>query len=116
MGETEVHARERPRRLGRAATIRIVSFIVVMAAWEIYGRCCISTVLFTYPSAIAQAFVRLSASGELWEASKMSLSVLFMGWLMGVFAGIIIGLVMARSYVIEYATDMYVNALYATPI
>ncbi|MFQ5914824.1 MAG: ABC transporter permease [Nitrospinota bacterium] len=116
LGETVVHAPERPRRLGRAAIIRILSLIVVMMVWEIYGRYYINPVLFTYPTAIAKAFVRLYVSGELWEACRMSLSVLFTGWLMGVVVGILVGLVMARSYVIEYATDLYVNALYATPI
>jgi len=115
-GETIVHAPERPRRLGKAVLIRITSLVVVLVGWELYGRCCINPVLFTYPSAIAQAFVRLSASGELWDACRESLSVLFTGWSVGVVIGIFFGLFMARFFFVEYATDLYVNGLYATPI
>lgn len=115
-GEAEARAPERPGRLGRAAAIRLLSLILVLATWEVYGRCCINPTLFTYPSAVAQASVRLYASGQLWQASRMSLSVLFLGWATAVFAGVLLGLIMARSRVVEHATDMYVNALYATPI
>ncbi len=115
-GETIVHAPERPRRLGKATVIRIGSLIVVLVAWEIYGRCCVNPVIFTYPTAIGEAFVRLSASGELWQACRDSLAVLFTGWITGVFVGILFGLIMARFLIVEYATDLYVNALYATPI
>ena len=115
-GETIVHTPERPRRLGKATLIRLTSLVVVLAGWELYGRCCINPVLFTHPSAIAQAFVRLSASGELWDACRESLSVLFTGWSVGVVIGIFFGLFMARFFFVEYATDLYVNGLYATPI
>jgi hypothetical protein len=35
-----------------------------------------STILFTYPSAIARAFVGLLASGEVWSYMQQSLLVL----------------------------------------
>ena len=43
--------------------------------WEYYGRR-VNPILFTYPSAIARAFVELLASGELWSYMQQSLLVL----------------------------------------
>jgi ABC-type nitrate/sulfonate/bicarbonate transport system permease component len=96
--------------------VRLVSLAVVLGAWELYGRFFLNPVVFTYPSAIAVAFVQLLRSGELSAAAGQSMLVLFVGWATGILAGIPAGLLMARYRLLERSLDTYVNALYATPI
>lgn len=99
----------------RALTIRLISLAVLLTAWELYGRS-VNPILFTYPTAVAQAFGELVQSGELPEYLFQSLQVLATGLVASVIVGIPAGVLMARFTTVELATDLYVNALYATPL
>jgi sulfonate transport system permease protein len=106
----------RRRRLDFApALIRLGSLLVVLTIWEIYGRS-VNPVLFTYPTAVLQAFVELSASGELWQYLPQSLLVLLFGFVSAVVVGIPLGVAMARYKWLDYAIDTYINALYSMPM
>jgi ABC-type nitrate/sulfonate/bicarbonate transport system permease component len=106
----------RRRRLDFApALIRLGSLLVVLTIWEIYGRS-VNPVLFTYPTAVLQAFVELSASGELWQYLQQSLLVLLFGFVSAVVVGIPLGVAMARYKWLDYAIDTYINALYSMPM
>jgi NitT/TauT family transport system permease protein len=97
------------------AKVRLMSLGVVLVAWEIYGRVFLNPAVFTYPTAIVRAFGQLTVSGELPAAAAQSFLVLSIGWLSGIVLGMPIGLLMARSRLVERSLDVYVNALYATP-
>ena len=99
----------------RALAIRLASLAVVLTVWELYGRS-VNPILFTYPSAVAEAFGELAGSGELQAYLGQSLQVLAYGLLLAVGAGIPAGVLMARFRTVELATDLYVNALYSTPM
>src|SRR3989337_2880568 len=76
-------ARERAQTVQRRWTtaqiaIRIISLLVVLSAWEYVGRQ-VNAVLFTYPTAVGAAAVKMIASGELWKYLSQSLIVLFAG-------------------------------------
>jgi sulfonate transport system permease protein len=112
-------ARERAQAVQRRWTtaqiaIRIISLVVVLSAWEYVGRQ-INPVLFTYPTAVAAAAVKMIASGELWKYLSQSLIVLFAGLGLATVLGIALGLVMARFWVIDVALDTYITALYSIP-
>lgn len=96
------------------AAIRLVSLLIVLGGWEYFGRQT-NPVLFTYPSAVAQAAVKIIASGELWKYLSQSLIVLFAGLGLASVFGIALGLVMARFRVIDIALDTYITALYSIP-
>lgn len=102
-------------RGGRTLGIRVTSFVVVLTVWELYGRT-VNPILFTYPSAIAAAFVELVGDGELPAYLAQSLQVLVYGLLLAIGAGIPAGVLMARFRTVELATDVYVSALYSTPM
>lgn len=102
-------------RRRRAVAIRLASLALVLAVWELYGRS-VNPILFTYPSAVADAFGELAGSGELGAYLGQSLQVLAYGLLLAVGAGIPAGVLMARFRTVELATDLYVNALYSTPM
>ena len=99
----------------RALAIRLASLAVVLTVWELYGRS-VNPILFTYPTAVAEAFGELAGSGELQAYLGQSLQVLAYGLLLAIGAGIPAGVLMARFRTVELATDLYVNALYSTPM
>ncbi len=106
-------ALQRRAAIGRAV-IRLVSLLVVLGGWEYFGRQT-NPVLFTYPTAVAQAAVKIIASGELWKYLSQSLIVLFVGLALASVFGIALGLAMARFRVIDIALDTYITALYSIP-
>lgn len=99
----------------RAWTIRGVSLAVVLVAWELYGRS-VNPILFTYPTAVLEAFLELVGNGELGSYLGQSLQVLGISLVIAVAAGVPLGVLLARFPAVEIATDLYVNALYATPM
>lgn len=112
-------ARERARRLQRRRAaikllIRVVSLLVVLSLWEYVGRQ-VNPVLFASPSAVARAAWAMIVSGELWKYLSQSLLVLGAGLGIAAVAGIALGLVMARVWVIDIAIDTYITALYSIP-
>ncbi|KAA9160053.1 ABC transporter permease [Amycolatopsis acidicola] len=115
----ETVAEENASRQGkpgrRAWIVRIISFVVVLGAWEILGRQ-VNPLFMSYPSEIAQAAVTLTQSGELPQALLESLRTLVLGFLAGSVVGIVTGLVVGRYRTAEWATDWLINALYATPL
>ncbi len=101
--------------MSRKTVVRIVSLVVVLLLWEYYGRR-VNPILFTYPWAIAKAFVSLVASGELQSYMKGSLLVLTYASIFSILVGVLLGVVMGRFSMVEWATDIYVSALYSTPM
>src|SRR5512137_398949 len=68
---SRAHAAQRRSKMIRVA-IRIASLVVVLGGWEYFGRQT-NPILFTYPTAIAKAAVKMIASGELWKYLSQSL-------------------------------------------
>jgi ABC-type nitrate/sulfonate/bicarbonate transport system permease component len=106
-------AAQRRSKMIRAA-IRIGSLVVVLGGWEYFGRQT-NPILFTYPTAVANAAVKMIASGELWKYLSQSLIVLFAGLGLAAIFGIALGLVMARFWILDLALDTYITALYSVP-
>lgn len=97
------------------APVRLLSLAVVLTAWEVFGRQ-VNPLFMSYPSAIAVAAVNMIASGELWKALLSSAQSLVTGFVLAALVGIPLGLLMGRYRLVEYALDIHVNALYATPL
>lgn len=94
--------------------IRLVSVVAFLLFWEVGARN-IDPILFATPSAIADAFYRLTVSGELPRELVLSLSIFITGLALAIIVGIVIGLIMGRYRIMEFILDPYINALYATP-
>ena len=95
--------------------VRLLSLLVLLVVWEFYGRH-VNPILFTYPTAILRAFIGLVTSGELQSYMKESLLVLFYASILSVIVGVLLGVVMGRFSLVEWATDIYVSALYSMPM
>jgi NitT/TauT family transport system permease protein len=107
-------AARRTRHRTYVIAIRVVSLAVVLVAWQL-GAQRIDPVLFTTPSAVAVAGVQMIASGELLSYLWPSLVVLSVGLAISAVAGIGVGLLLARFWVLDVALDMYITFLYSTP-
>ena len=94
--------------------VRATSVTIFLLLWEYFGRRT-DPLLFTYPTAIAEAFVKLIASGELIKQLAVSLSALTVGFIASLVFGVGLGLVLGMSRTAEAFFEPPVNALYATP-
>ena len=104
-----------PRARSKAWIVRLVSIVVVIGAWEIFGRQ-VNPLFMSYPSAIATAAFGLAGTGELWVALGSSVQTLLLGFVIASSIGVVVGLLIGRYRMVDAATDWLVNALYATPL
>jgi ABC-type nitrate/sulfonate/bicarbonate transport system permease component len=101
--------------MSRRLKVRLVSLLVVFSVWEFYGRR-VNPILFTYPTAIMRAFVGLVASGELQSYMAESLLVLLYASIFSLVVGVVLGVAMGRYAMVEWAAEIYINALYSMPM
>lgn len=90
------------------------ALLVGACAWELVGR--LWRIPFLPPlSNVLRALAQLIASGQILGYLAASTVALLVGYALAVVAGVTLGLLMGRYRRVEYALDMYVNALLATP-
>ena len=94
--------------------IRALSLLMFFSWWEYAGRD-MDPLFMTYPSAIFEAAVELTRSGELAKAFLESMVPFLAGLLIAIFGGILIGILIGQFWLLEYAFDPFINALYAIP-
>ncbi|MEX2128649.1 MAG: ABC transporter permease [Xanthobacteraceae bacterium] len=121
----EAHAAgvaERPAAAAARASIwqqreifRYGFLALILVVWEVFGPL-VNPILFSYPSKIAVAFYELTVSGELPYYAAESLQILFYGLFAAIVVGIPLAVLMARLKPVDWALELPVNALYATPI
>jgi NitT/TauT family transport system permease protein len=87
---------------------------VLLIAWEIVGRRA-NKALFAPPTAVLGAANEMIASGELWRYLSGSLQVLAIGFGLALVIGIPLGVAIARSRILNFALDWYVDAFNSTP-
>jgi sulfonate transport system permease protein len=109
-----VAAERRHRRQLINLGIRVVSLAVALLLWEI-AAWNVDPVLFTSPTKVAVAAYKMVLSGELWTYLWPSLVVLAIGFSLAVAAGISIGLLLARFWVLDIALNVYITFLYSIP-
>ena len=101
--------------MSKPTMIRSLSLVVLLCVWEYAGRHT-NPILFTYPLAVARAFVDLLLSGELLSYMKESLLVLAYSFVLSIMVGVLVGVMMGRSSLFEWATNIYISALYSMPM
>ena len=98
-----------------AALYRYGFVVAILIVWEIVAPF-ISPIFFTSPSNIAIAFYETTVSGELPYFLAQSLEVMVYGLVTAIVVGIPLGVAMARIRWLDWALDLPINALYATPL
>jgi ABC-type nitrate/sulfonate/bicarbonate transport system permease component len=94
--------------------IRVSSLGMFTLIWEIAGRSA-NPLFLSPPSAIFQAFLVVAATGELPQALAASLLPFCIGLTISIVGGIAIGVLLAHFWFVEFALDVFLNALYAVP-
>ena len=94
--------------------VRLASLAIVLVIWQL-AAAHIDPVLFTSPSAIAVAAAEMIRSGELWTYLWPSLVVLFYGLTISFVSGVLVGVLLARYWLLDMALGGYITFLYATP-
>jgi NitT/TauT family transport system permease protein len=105
----------KPRRPLPSWVITSASLVVLLGAWEIFGRD-VNPVFGSYPSAIAEAGWQLVRTGKLWAALSDSLRPFLLGYGLAILIGVPIGLVTGRFRTVEAAIGIYITAGYAMPL
>jgi NitT/TauT family transport system permease protein len=91
-----------------------LAFILIV--WQLVGPM-INPIFFSYPSKIALAFYELTfVTGELQHYMVESLLILFYGLGIAILVGVPLAILMARFKPVDWALDLPVNAMYATPM
>jgi ABC-type nitrate/sulfonate/bicarbonate transport system permease component len=101
-------------RVAPLVWLKIASVIVTLLVWEWYGRG-VSSIFFSYPTAIAAAVPDMIESGELGRALLSSLQPLVVGWGASIVLGVLVGLLMGRYRVVDALLDAQISALYSAP-
>ncbi len=95
--------------------VMVLSMLVVVTVWEIWGRR-INPLFASYPTAIAIQFWKLLWVGPLLPAFVESIKPFILGYGLAAGLGIPVGLLMGASQTVEAALKVYVWAGYSTPL
>jgi len=121
VSDVRVRARRTGRRAGVAPwlkshpnVVRTAAVAVFFVFWE-YAARDMSPLFMATPSAIFRAAWQITANGELPRAIVASMGPFFLGLALSIVGGILLGIVIAQFWFLEYALDPFINALYAIP-
>jgi NitT/TauT family transport system permease protein len=106
------------RWASRPRTYRsLISLVIFLGGWELVGQFVLTNKLFFVPiSDVAVAFVHLTLSGELWTNVAASFKAIGYGMALAIVIGISFGILLGASRVVADYTEVYLNALYSTPL
>ena len=108
----------RPRRFGRYEPLVVgtLSVALVLTVWQLVANARIMPFLFfPGPSDVAQAFVKLFQTDDIWLDIATSGEELGIGFGMAIVLGLLLGLGMGWYTRFQYAMDPLVNFFYSTP-
>jgi len=96
--------------------IGMLSVVIALSAWQLVANARIMPVLFLPgPWDVAQAFVKLFQTGDIWLDIGTSGAEMGIGYGMAIVIGLVIGLLMGWYTRFQYALDPFVNFFYSTP-
>lgn len=125
VGEVEAKERSEPQnivrpsiwsRIGLERTAAVLAPVGLLVLWELASRLgLISEQFFPAPTVIAKEFTAAIASGELIEATLISLRRLLIGFLIGGIPAIILGVAMGLNRWVRLIADPLIAATYPIP-
>lgn len=92
----------------------VASLLVFLALWEAVGRG-VDPLLFAPPSRMAGALPGLISSGELLDATVVTLQALVGGYLLAAVTGVALGVLMAQWAPLGRLLTPYLFGVFATP-
>jgi NitT/TauT family transport system permease protein len=96
--------------------VSLVSFLVLLTAWELSSRSgLISTTFFPPPLKIWESFMKLISNGELQAATQDTMIRFILGGICGSTAGAVFGLMMGWWPRLNYYLAPWIAAFYPIP-
>jgi NitT/TauT family transport system permease protein len=96
--------------------VRLLPPVLLLLVWEAFARAgIIDWRFFSRPSEIAEVFYSMMASGELINHILVSLRRIFIGFLVGVIPGVIIGTAMGFSRITNMLISPIVAIIFPIP-
>jgi ABC-type nitrate/sulfonate/bicarbonate transport system permease component len=92
-----------------------ISLVAFFGIWQYVGMHT-NPILFTTPIHVVEAFWDLGRTGVLWPAFYGALRDLGIGYGLAAVVGIVVGMAMGRSAIVERMLNPYVNFFQATPL
>ncbi|MGH9109851.1 MAG: ABC transporter permease [Acidimicrobiales bacterium] len=111
----DARRRRTQRNHRRLTAIRLLSLVIVIAAWQIYGMHSIAILFAPITTVIHDGYL-LFTKGQLASELGYSMWTFALGYAIGAVVGITVGMFMGAYRAAEAAVSMYVFALYATPM
>lgn len=104
------------RQLPKGWILSGLSVLAGLLVWQAIGTGVISLpITFAPPTEVADEWVKLVVEGELQSALANSLQHMLAGYVIAALTAIPLGFLMARSKIVEWAVNPFIDALYATP-
>ena len=101
----------------RPIVLGVLSFAVILAAWELIARAgWISTFFISRPTMIAAALAQGARSGELARTVRVSLGEFGAGFGAAVIVGLVLGGLAGWFRTVEYALDPFIWFIYSAPL
>jgi NitT/TauT family transport system permease protein len=95
----------------------MISLVVFLVGWELLGRYVLTNKLFFVPiSDVAIAFWKLVLNGQLGVDAAASFTAIAYGMALAVIFGVAFGVVLGASRTVADYSEVYLNALYSTPL
>ena len=106
------------RALTRPRVYRpLISLVVLLVGWELLGRYVLTNKLFFVPlSDVIASLVTLTLNGELETHVAASFKAIGYGMALAILFGISFGILLGASRMVADYTEVYINALYSTPL
>jgi len=96
--------------------IGTLSVVLALTAWQLVANARIYSILFLPgPWDVAQAFVKLFQTDDIWLDIGTSGTEMGIGYGMAIVVGLVIGLLMGWYTRFQFALDPFVNFFYSTP-
>jgi ABC-type nitrate/sulfonate/bicarbonate transport system permease component len=96
--------------------IGTLSVVIALTAWQLVANARIYSVLFLPgPWDVAQAFVKLFQTDDIWLDIGTSATEMGIGYGMAIVVGLVVGLLMGWYTRFQFALDPFVNFFYSTP-
>ena len=93
-----------------------LSVVLALTAWQLVANARIYSILFLPgPWDVAQAFVKLFQTDDIWLDIGTSGTEMGIGYGMAIVVGLVIGLLMGWYTRFQFALDPFVNFFYSTP-
>jgi ABC-type nitrate/sulfonate/bicarbonate transport system permease component len=93
-----------------------IALVAVIGLWQLAGNAgLVNPVFLPTPAAIGRAIYQLAISGALWHHLSFSIMRIGAGWILGTFAGVVIGFAIGLSSLARGVGITFISALFPIP-